>query len=293
VAEVRAFIENILKLQLERIASVREMDVMAIYGPMNYGLPATVKDVIEHSLKPENNDKLTILLDTGGGLVDSVERTVEIIRYHYDQVDFIVPDQAMSAGTIFALSGDNIYMDYYSQLGPIDPQFLIDGRWIPGLAYLEKFEELNKKARNRTLTSLEFGLAEKLDLADLHRFEQAREHSVELLVKWLPKYKFKNWEKNSTGETITSNMKQARAEKIAKKLNDTTRWHAHHRGITMNVLRNELELVIEDLNISQYSDLKNEVKQIHSFIRDFMLTSELGFILRLATYRPKQQNKDS
>ena len=56
----------------------------------------------------------------------SVERTVGIIRQHYFQVDFIIPDKAMSAGTVCALSGDNIYMDYYSQLGPIDPQFFIE-----------------------------------------------------------------------------------------------------------------------------------------------------------------------
>ena len=34
----------------------------------------------------------------------------------------IVPDGAMSAGTIFALSADRIMMDYFSCLGPIDPQ---------------------------------------------------------------------------------------------------------------------------------------------------------------------------
>lgn len=53
----------------------------------------------------ERPDILTIILDTGGGLVDSVERTVGIIRQHYRQVDFIIPDKAMSAGTVFALSG--------------------------------------------------------------------------------------------------------------------------------------------------------------------------------------------
>ena len=72
-------------------------------------LPAAVRDDIEKLVKDaERRNKLTIILDTGGGSIDSVERTVGIIRRRYDQVDFIIPDQAMSAGTVFALSGDNI-----------------------------------------------------------------------------------------------------------------------------------------------------------------------------------------
>ena len=40
-----------------------------------------------------------------------------------DVVAFVsAPDRAMSAGTIFALSADRIMMDYFSCLGPIDPQ---------------------------------------------------------------------------------------------------------------------------------------------------------------------------
>ena len=47
---------------------------------------------------------------------------VETLRHHYDIVDFVVPTHAYSAGTIFVMSGDSIYMDYYSRLGPIDPK---------------------------------------------------------------------------------------------------------------------------------------------------------------------------
>ena len=284
MAEVRNFIEEMLQWHLGELASTRHSDVMAIYGPMHNRLPAVVREKIEEMIENEHsNDTLTILLDTGGGLVDSVERTVEVIRQHYESVDFIIPDQAMSAGTVFALSGDNIYMDYYSQLGPIDPQLFIDGNWIPVLAYLEKFEELNEKSIHGTLTPLEYGLVEKLDLADLHRYEQAREHSVELLEKWLPAFKFKNWHnRQSTGEEVTQEMKQERAKEIALKLNDTRRWHAHSRGISMKVLQDELDLKIEDMSIDV--QFQNVVKQVHTFIVDFMQTSQIYFCVRTAHY---------
>ncbi len=48
---------------------------------------------------------------------------VSVMRKHYKEVSFIVPSHAYSAGTVLVLSGDKIYMDYYSVLGPIDPQY--------------------------------------------------------------------------------------------------------------------------------------------------------------------------
>ena len=282
MAEVRGFLERMLEVQLEQLASLRKSDFLAIYGPMSDGLPAAVRHELENLIDDtEHKNKLTIILNTGGGLINPVERTVGIIRRHYDQVDFIIPDQAMSAGTILALSGDNIYMDYYSQLGPIDPQFNIDDKWIPGVGYLEKYEEMNGKSANGTLTPLEFMLVEKLDLADLHRFEQAREHSVELVEKWLSTYKFKNWHKTeSKRKLVTQEMKKKRAKKIALDLNDTKRWHAHSRGISIETLQNELNLKIEDMSESKYSALHSRVKQTHSFIVDFMETTGVTRLLK-------------
>ena len=63
-----------------------------------------------------------VILETSGGYVDTARRIAETLRHHYDHVDFIVASHAMSAGTVLAMSGDAIFMDYYSVLGPIDPQ---------------------------------------------------------------------------------------------------------------------------------------------------------------------------
>lgn len=49
------------------------------------------------------------------------------------------------------MSGDEIFMDYYSVLGPIDPQVQNNnGEWVPELGYLEKYKQLvTKSARAR------------------------------------------------------------------------------------------------------------------------------------------------
>src|SRR5262249_15292774 len=137
-----------------------------------------------------------------------------------------------SAGTVFALSGDAIWMDYFSVLGPIDPQIEKDRKLVPALAYLVQFDRLVAKAEHGALTTAEMMLLEKLDLGELQQFAEARELSMSLLKKWLVRYKFKDW--TITAETrtpVTPDMKANRAAEIAEALSDPQRWHSHGRGI--------------------------------------------------------------
>ncbi len=137
------------------------------------------------------------------------------------------------------------------------------------MGYLEKSEELNKKSKDGSLTPLEYGLVLKLDLADIHRYEQAREHSVELLEKWLSAYKFKNWkETEDTKRNVTPEMRRDKAKEIGQELNNTRRWHAHSRGISMQTLQDEVGLKIEDFD--QIPNLQKTVKELHSFIEDYI-----------------------
>ena len=80
-----------------------------------------------------------MLLTTTGGSLNPVKRIVNIFRNFYKEVNFIIPDYAYSAGTVMCCSGDKIYMDYYSVLGPIDPQVRNkDGKFVAALGYLDK-----------------------------------------------------------------------------------------------------------------------------------------------------------
>ena len=226
---------------------------------------------------------IAIVLETPGGVVEVVERIVEVIREFYEEVVVIVPNQAMSAGTVFALSADRIMMDYFSRLGPIDPQIWKDDKLVPALSYLKQYEKLNKKSIENNLTTVEFVMLEKLDLGELYQFDQARQLSVELLIKWLSQYKFKNWKETETKKNpVTDKMKENRAEDIANILNDPERWHSHGRGISMDTLRNELKLKIEDY--SKKPKLKNSIKKYFSLLTDYYLRENLFYFIHTKEY---------
>jgi membrane-bound ClpP family serine protease len=261
---------TITHAELERAMSA---DVLTFVGPILPGLEGVVRTAIEaiEGGGDTRGAKLAVVLDTPGGVVEVVERMVDTIRHHYNNVAFIIPDRAMSAGTVFALSGDSIWMDYHSVLGPIDPQMPNkDGALIPALAYLIQYKELQKRAAAGKLTTAEMVLLQKLDLAELQAFEDAAELSVSLLTEWLVRYKFKDWQTTQTrNRVVTMPMKERRAKAIARLLADPQRWHSHGRGIPMKVLQgSELKLQIDDFGAR--SDLSPKVHQYFRIVREFM-----------------------
>lgn len=261
------YIREQLNKHLEKIEQALNADGVSIISPILYGLDLKVRDALE--LIKEKKKTLVVIHDTPGGVVEVVERIVDCIRHFYDEVIFIIPDRAMSAGTIFALSGDRIFMDYFSCLGPIDPQVEKDGKLVPALSYLNQFDRLNKKAEEGKLTSAEYALLSKLDLGELYQFEQARELSCELLIEWLTKYKFKNWTKTRTRQmAVTDEMKKNRAEEIAKQLNNTERWHSHGRGIDKQTLTDEIKLEIEDY--TGIEGLGIIIREYFELLKDYM-----------------------
>jgi len=119
----------IIEEQLDKHAraleeSALKADLLTFVGPIEGGAEDVVRDAVEFRCddRRTKKPKLAVLLETPGGYIEVVQRVVNTLRNHYRQVDFIIPNFAMSAGTVLALSGDNIFMDYYSILGPIDPQ---------------------------------------------------------------------------------------------------------------------------------------------------------------------------
>ena len=191
------------------------------------------------------------------------------MRHHYDEVEFVVPNYAYSAGTVLVMSGDKIWMDYYSRLGPIDPQVEIEGMMVPATGYLIQYERLRKKAQEGHLTDAEIDLMiSGFNQAELYAYEQARELSVSLLKSWLARYKFKSWKRTeSSGTKVTECLRERRAEEIARKLNDTDRWHSHEHGISMEVLRRDLNLKIDDYGSD--GSLNAKIRAYSTFFEDY------------------------
>jgi hypothetical protein len=95
---------------------------------------------------------LDLLITSPGGLAEATESIVAYLRTQFDHIRAIIPVAAMSAATMLALGCDEIVMGAHSQLGPIDPQFVIstpDGpRAAPGQAILDQFRRAKRECRD-------------------------------------------------------------------------------------------------------------------------------------------------
>ncbi|SRR6266542_1141635 len=256
------------------------VDALAFFGPLYYGVDESIREAIEwihrtpERKKPnviQKRPKLIVILDTPGGYSEVAERIADCMHKHFNAVEFVIPNRAMSAGTILAMSGDEIWMDYFSVLGPIDPQVEgPKGELIPAHGYLVQYERLIKKSKNKQITTAELQfLVQKFDPAELYQYEQEMNLSVTLLKQWLVQYKFRNWYKtDGRGRKVTDKMKRKCAEAVAHKLNDTTKWHSHGRGISMDVLRNDIKLKIQDFGEDV---LRNKsVREYYKLLTDYM-----------------------
>jgi len=261
-----SIIEKSLNSKLDELAAETGGDVMALYAPMQFGVDDLVRDALENI--QNKKEKICIVLETEGGVIQTTERIANSLRHFYpNHVSFIVPNFAMSAGTILVMCGDEIMMDYYSVLGPIDPQVKKGDKYVPALGYLEQFERL--KSRGSDLSTAEIILLDKFDPAEMYQFEEARELSVSLLKYWLKTYKFKDWSVTSSkNKTVTHAMRAKRAEEIARKLNNTKVWHSHGRGISMKMLDEDVNIKIRDFG--KELSLNSAVKGYTTLLQDYM-----------------------
>jgi hypothetical protein len=268
-------VETELARQNGELAKKFVAEVLVLRSPMTWGVDDQIREYVEE-LKQRNakTDKLCVLLETTGGFVEVVERIYAVFRKHYSEVVFVVPNYAYSAGTVLVMSGDEIYMDYYAVLGPIDPQFEAeDGKgMLPGIGYLHKFNELvksiNDKQKNGEIVAAEMAyLVRKFDPTKLFQIEMSRDHSARLLKEWLPKHKFKNWTKTQSGKVVDQKYKEERAAAIAAILGEPKQWFSHGRGIGRRELEGEeIKLKIQDLDKDQ--PLNSMIQEYYSLFLD-------------------------
>ena len=90
---------------------------------------------------------LDVILHTHGGEVGATFSIVDyLISTFGDNIRVIVPQIAMSGGTIIACACRDLYMGKYSNLGPIDPQVFIPGHgYTAAGAIIEEFSQISSK----------------------------------------------------------------------------------------------------------------------------------------------------
>lgn len=229
---------NVVRPGIGPFISIDQNDDLP-FGEMVAAVPGAQRDV-------------DVLVVTPGGSAQQVSLFVNRLRPRFDHVGFFIPGQCMSAGTIWALSADEIWMDERAYIGPIDPQIMNrEGRWVPAQALLvllkdiqEKGAEALKQGRNPDWSHIQ--LLRNIDAREIGNTLSASNYSVQLATTYLNDYKFKTWVTHGrTGAPVTATEKMSKATKIATELCDHEKWKVHSHGISRDVAWQELRLKVE------------------------------------------------
>ena len=129
---------------------------------------------------------LTLLLHTPGGVANAAETIVAYLRSKFTDIEVIVPTYAMSAGTMISLAANRIVMGRQSQLGPIDPQFVMGQRAQSARAVVDQFEEAKKEIlQNAAAAGVWFPILQNIGPALLQEARNALEYGERMVAQWL------------------------------------------------------------------------------------------------------------
>jgi len=219
----------------------------------------TIRDLLENV----ESDKLDFYIETPGGRGEAAEEIVGFTRDKFKNIDFVVSGEAKSAGTILALSGDDILMTKTGSLGPIDAQVKIGRSTVSAHDYIEWVNQKRTEAEKvGRLNPFDAVITAQITPGELCHVLYAQKFSEDLVKEWLPKYKFKNWVTTETrSASVTMEMKQARANEIASNLIDHSKWKSHGRSLKIADLE---EIGLKIVKIDDNSSLANIIYRIHT-----------------------------
>ncbi|MBM4175825.1 MAG: serine protease [Ignavibacteria bacterium] len=201
-----------------------------------------------HGLK---GDKLDLILHTGGGSAEATDAIVTYIRQKFIDIRVIIPQAAMSAGTMLALAADEMIMGKHSFIGPIDPQFILNTpvgvQAVPAQAIMEQFKKAQKDcADNPKNLSSWLPMLSQYGPALLVQCQNQIDFGRDLVKTWLGNYMFK-------GED------GKKAEEISEFLSNHGNFKTHGKHISINQAK-AIGLKIVDLERDQ--DLQEKVLSV-------------------------------
>ncbi len=183
--------------------------------------------------KLDKSKGLDLVLHTPGGSVTAAESIVDYLYKMFGKnIRVIVPQIAMSAGTMIACSAKSIVLGKQSNLGPIDPQV----NNLPAYDVLEEFDKaIEQSQKDRGAAIVWQSIISKYHPTFLSQCEQAIALSKEIVKTWL------------VNNMLSGSSKaKSQANKIVKGLSDRNVNKEHARHIHFEKCL-ELGLVLESL----------------------------------------------
>ena len=137
---------------------------------------------------------LLLVLHTPGGMAEAAQTIVDYLRSKYSAIDVLVPTYAMSAGTMIALGCDRVVMGRQSQLGPTDPQLIIENRPFSAHSIVEQFEEAKADVSGNPILAHAWApVLRSFGPALLQEARKSISYGQSLVRGWLQNYMFSDW----------------------------------------------------------------------------------------------------
>lgn len=197
--------------------------------------------------KLDRSKGLDLILHTPGGDAAATESIVEYLRSMFGtNIRAIIPQMAMSAGTMIACSCKEIIMGTHSSLGPIDPQ-------IGGIAAHGVVEEFQRAIRDVTVnpsaTAIWQPIIAKYSPTLIGECEKAIEWSKEMVTDWL-----------ISGMLKGKRNKKIKADAIVKELSDHSSTKSHSRHLSPSKCK---KIGLNIINLENNHDLQEAVLSVH------------------------------
>jgi ClpP class serine protease len=191
---------------------------------------------------------LDLILHTPGGDTAATESLVDYLRSMFGpDIRAIVPQLAMSGGTMIACSCKCIIMGKQSSLGPIDPQM---GNGTPAHGIVEEVERAIKEIQQDEL-KVHFWrpIIAKYNPTLIGECEKAIKWAEEMVKEWLV-----------TGMLADDSHKAVKAKRIVRELGNHALTKSHSRHLSASKCR-EYGLVIQDMEEDQ--NLQEAILAVH------------------------------
>ena len=209
------------------------------------GLMEAVSDIDE--------SELDFILHSPGGSAEAAESLVEYLRQRFSHIRVFIPVAAMSAATMIALAADELVMGQHSQLGPIDPQFIIytpeGARSAPARAILNQFELAKKECKEPENLAAWMPILRTYAPGLLTQCEDSHKLASDMVAGWLERYML-------SAEPDAND----KARRIANWFADYESFNSHGRRVGRDQAR-QIGVKVSDLEDS--GDLQDAVLSVH------------------------------
>lgn len=218
---------------LQRLSRLTKRNVILYYSGwlQKPGVPGVhVNDADKTGLMTvihglDRSKGLDLILHTPGGETAATESIVDYLHSMFGgDIRAIIPQLAMSAGTMIACACKEIVMGKQSSLGPIDPQF---GN-LPAHGVVEEFKRAHQEIQaDPTKIPIWQPIIAKYHPTLIGECEKAIQWSNDMVREWL-----------SRGMLAGTNGAEAKAEEIVKELADHALMKSHARHLSAQKCRN-------------------------------------------------------